>query len=115
MQHVTIATSSGLLWLLLVTHFLAGLTALLVGTVALAVAKGGKLHKQSGIVFTYAMIASGTLASVIGAYEGKTSMIYSGMFVVYLIFTATATVKTFSWYKRPLEIALMLFVFAYAG
>src|SRR4029077_15137910 len=45
MQHLTIATSSGIVWLTLVTHFGAALLALAAGTIALAVAKGGRLHK----------------------------------------------------------------------
>jgi len=67
LNHVTIATSSGLLWLTLVSHFGAGLIGLVAGTIALAVAKGGRLHKKSGMVFTFAMIAAGVLASVIAA------------------------------------------------
>jgi hypothetical protein len=114
-DHVTIATSSGLLWLFLVSHFSAGLIGLLSGTIALAVAKGGRLHKKSGIVFTFAMIASGVLASTIAVYEGKVPMIIAGMFVVYLIFTATTTVKPLSWAGRPPEIALMLFAFSFAA
>ena len=114
MGHVTIATSSGLVWLALVSHFAGGLIALVAGTIALAVAKGGRLHKQSGIVFTFAMIIAGLLASIIGQYEGKTGMVISGFFVVYLIFTATTTVKSLSWNTRPLQIGLMVLAFAFA-
>ena len=56
-------------------------------------------------MFTFAMIAAGVLASVIAAYEGKTSMIFGGLFVVYLIFTATTTVKPLSWSGRPMELS----------
>jgi len=42
-------------------------------------------------------------------------MIFGGMFVVYLIFTATTTVKPLSWTGRPLDIALMLFAFSFAA
>src|SRR5436189_289035 len=91
MNHLTIATSSGIVWLTLVTHFGAALLALLAGTIALAVAKGGRLHKQSGMVFTWAMITTGILASVLSAYEGKS--VVGGLFVCYLVFTATTTVK----------------------
>src|SRR5881409_599409 len=62
MQHLTIATSSGIVWLMLVCHFGAALIALVAGTIALSVAKGGRLHKRSGLVFTCAMIATGVLA-----------------------------------------------------
>lgn len=52
MNHVTIATSSGIVWLALVCHFGAALVGLVAGTIALSVAKGGRLHKLSGLVFT---------------------------------------------------------------
>ena len=52
MDKVSIATSSGGLWLALVTHFGSALIALVAGTIALVVAKGSRLHKKSGMVFT---------------------------------------------------------------
>jgi uncharacterized membrane protein len=113
MTRVTIATSSGPIWLALVTHFGAALLALAAGTVALSVAKGGRLHKQSGLVFTVAMITAGLLASIISAYEGKS--IFGGLFVVYLLFTAMTTVKPLSWSGRRLDIALMFFPFVFGG
>ena len=65
MRHFTIATSSGIVWLMLVCHFGAALISLVAGTIALSVAKGGRLHKRSGLVFTGAMIATGVLAAAI--------------------------------------------------
>jgi len=111
LNHVTIATSSGIVWLALVSHFGIALIALAAGTVALAVAKGGQLHKKSGIVFTYAMIATGLSAAAISAYEGKS--VVGGLFTAYLIFTATSTVKP-SWTRRALDVALMLLAFGFA-
>jgi hypothetical protein len=52
MGRVTFATSSGIVWLTLAVHFAAGLVSIVAGTIALSVAKGGRLHKQSGLVFT---------------------------------------------------------------
>ena len=66
MDRVTFATSSGVVWLALATHFVAGLVSLVAGTIALAVAKGGRLHKQSGLVFTWAMVVLGLTAVGIG-------------------------------------------------
>ena len=112
MNHLTIATSSGIVWLTLVTHFGAALLALLAGTIALAVAKGGRLHKQSGLVFTWAMITTGILASVLSAYEGKS--VVGGLFVCYLVFTATTTVKPLPRAGRGVAVGLMIFAFATA-
>jgi len=110
---LTIATSSGPIWLALVTHFGTALIAMVAGAIALSVAKGGRLHKQSGIVFAVAMGAAGLLASVLSAYEGKSTL--GGLFVVYLLLTATTTVKTFSWSGRRLDIAIMLFPLGFAA
>ena len=112
MDKVTIATSTGAIWLAIVTHFSAGLVALVTGTVALAVAKGGRMHKKSGIVFTVAMIVVGLLASLIYIYEGKSFI--GGIFVVYLVFTATTTVKKLPGTGRNLDIALMVLAFTMA-
>src|SRR5204862_1935446 len=112
MNHVTIATSSGVLWLTLVTHFGAALLALAAGTIALAVVKGGRLHKQSGIVFTWAMITTGILASVLSAYEGKS--VVGGLFVCYLVFTATTTVTPLPRAGPAVHVGLMIFAFATA-
>ena len=112
MNHLTIATSSGIVWLTLVTHFGAALIALAAGTIALAVAKGGRLHKQSGIVFAWAMITTGILASVLSAYEGKS--VVGGIFACYLVFTATTTVKPLPRARRGVDVALMILAFAMA-
>jgi hypothetical protein len=45
MDRVTFATSSGIVWLALTVHFAAGLVSIVAGTIALSVAKGGRLHK----------------------------------------------------------------------
>ena len=113
MDRVTIATSTGTLWLTVVSHFGMGLIALLSGTIALIVAKGGKLHKKSGIVFTVAMIGLGLSAAAIYAYQGKA--ITGGIFVVYLVFTAMTTVKPVPGSGRTLDIALMILAFGLAA
>ena len=42
MKHLTIATSSGIVWLMLVCHFGAALIALVAGTIALSTDLGGE-------------------------------------------------------------------------
>ena len=113
MNKITIATSSGALWLFLVVHFGAALIALIAGTVALSVRKGGKLHKKSGMIFVVGMIIAAVLASVISVYAGKS--VVGGIFVVYLIYTATTTVKPLPGSGRRMDIALMIMAFAFAS
>jgi hypothetical protein len=110
---ITIATSSGPLWLFLVIHFGTALVALLAGTVALSVAKGGKLHKKSGMIFVVSMIMAGLLASVISVYAGKS--VVGGIFVCYLIYTATTTVRPLPGSGRGMDIALMVMAFAFGA
>ena len=47
---------------LLILHIIAGSIGLLTDTVAMAVRKGGKLHRASGNVFTVAMLTLATSA-----------------------------------------------------
>ena len=114
MEKVTIATSSGFLWLGLVSHFASALIALVAGTIALLVAKGGKLHKKSGMVFTVAMGAAGALAIPIAAYEGNVGSVVGGILVVYFVYTAMTAVKPMPGTGGIVDVALMTVAFALA-
>ena len=113
MDKVTIATSTGALWLAITSHFGMGLIALVSGTIAIAVAKGGKLHKKSGLIFTIAMMGLGLTAA--GIYIATGRDFSGGVFVVYLVFTAMTTVKHVPGSGRTLDIALMIVAFACAA
>ena len=83
------------------------------GTVALSVAKGGRLHKSSGLVFSVSMILTGFLAAIISAYAGKS--VIGPIFVVYLIFIAVTTVKPLPGRGRSVDVALMIVAFWFAA
>src|SRR5690349_3676522 len=91
--HVTLATATGGLRLALLVHIGAGMVGLVTGFIALFVAKGGWLHRKSGMLFVYAMITMGVMASGIAAYEGKMSTVAGGPFTAYLVFTALTAVR----------------------
>jgi hypothetical protein len=112
MNKLTLASSFGAIWVILMVHFAAGLTALASGTVALATAKGGRLHKRSGIVFTWSMIVLGLLAAVMYIYKGQPWA--GGAFVMYLVFTGMTAVKPVAGGRR-LDVSLMLVAFVIAG
>jgi len=114
MDRVTFAASSGIVWLGLAVHFAAGLAAIIAGAIALSVTKGGQLHKRSGMAFTWAMIGLGLTAAVIGTYEMVPSQVFAGLLVVYLVFTAMATVKPLPGIGSRINVALMVLAFAYA-
>ena len=114
MDRVTFATSSGIVWLALSVHFAAGLVSIVAGAVALAVVKGGRLHRQSGLVFTWGMVVLGLTAAGIGIYENRPSQVFAGLLVTYLVFTAMTTVKPMPRIGRRADIALMVLAFGYA-
>ena len=113
MDRVTFATSSGIVWLALAVHFAAGLLSIVAGTIALSVSKGGQLHKQSALVFTWGMIALGLTAAAIGTYEKRPSQVFAGLLAAYLVFTAMTTVKPFPGIGQRVNIALMVLALGY--
>jgi hypothetical protein len=113
-DEVTFATSSGVLWLVLAVHFAAGLAAIVAGTIALAVTKGGRPHKQSGLAFTWAMVVLGLTAAGIGTYEDRPGQVFAGLLAAYLVFTAMTTVKPLPGIGRRVNVALMVLAFGYA-
>lgn len=114
MDRVTFATSAGVVWLALAVHFAAGLASIAAGAIALSAAKGGRLHKQSGMVFTWGMIVLGLTAAGIGTYEQRPGQVFAGLLASYLVFTAMTTVKPLPGIGRRADIALMIVAFAYA-
>lgn len=115
MDRVTFATSSGVVWLALAVHFAAGLVSIAAGSIALAVAKGGRLHKQSGVVFTWAMIVLGLTAAGIGVYENRPGQVFGGLLAAYLVFTAMTTVKPLPGIGQRVNVALMVLAFGYGA
>lgn len=115
MDRVTLATSSGVVWLALAIHFTAGLASIVSGTIALSAAKGGRLHRRSGMVFTSAMLVLGLTAAGIGAYESRPGQVFGGLLAAYLVFSAMTTVRPMPGIGRRLDVALMILVLALAG
>ncbi|HJU66045.1 MAG TPA: hypothetical protein VJ596_10220 [Gemmatimonadaceae bacterium] len=84
------------------------------GTIALSVAKGERLHKQTGLVFTWAMVVLGLTAAGIGTYEGRPGQVFGGLLAAYLVFTAMTTVKPLPGIGQRFNVALMLLAFGYS-
>jgi hypothetical protein len=86
--------------------------------IAIAVRKGGTWHRRAGLIFVYAMIATGITAGGISFYEGKASFVgglLTAYFVFYFVFTAYTTVKPIPGVGRRVNIALMVLAFTLAG
>jgi uncharacterized membrane protein len=105
-DRLTLATSTGLPFLFLAFHVGTGLVAIAAGFLGLAARKGGTWHRKSGLVFVYAMIATGLTAAGISAYEGKP--VTGGALTAYFVFTAYTAVKPLPGVSRRVDIALMV-------
>jgi uncharacterized membrane protein len=111
-DRLTLATSTGPPFLSLVFHVATGMIALVAGFLAVAVRKGGAWHRGSGLVFVYAMIATGITAAGIALYEGKPA---GGVVIVYFVFTAWIAVRPLTPASRRVHLAFMVMAFALAA
>lgn len=111
-DRLTLATSTGLPFLSLAFHVATGMIALVAGFIAVAVRKGGTWHRRSGIVFVWAMIATGITAAGIALYEGKPA---GGVLIVYFVLTAWTAVRPLPRAGRGVDMTLMVFAFALAA
>jgi uncharacterized membrane protein len=85
-------------------HILAGLIALLAGTVALYALKGAPLHRKSGLVFVAAMLVmSGTGALMAVFVEPDGVNVVAGLLTFYLVCTALLTVRPFEQAREVLQ------------
>jgi uncharacterized membrane protein len=112
-EHVTLATATGLPFVILAFHVAMGVAALSAGLIAIAARKGGTWHRRAGLVFVYTMIANGVTAAVISAYEGES--IGGGVLTVYLVFTAFTTVRPLPALGKGVDLALMALAFTFAA
>jgi uncharacterized membrane protein len=92
-------------------HILAGTLGLLTGYVALYAAKGGTVHKKSGMLFVYTMVTMCVFGMLIAMVTGVAPAINipAGVLTAYLVITALTTVHPSSVLgSRPSAIGLML-------
>jgi len=106
-DHVSLATATGAIRVALQSHFASGLIALVAGTVAIVVAKGGRWHRKAGMVFVIAMTAAGVIGAGVAIYEGKLTSVMAGGLVTYFTLTAFAAVRPIV-ADRRIVVPLML-------
>jgi uncharacterized membrane protein len=73
---------------LLILHILAGTVGLLSGTFAIAVRKGGCLHRASGNIFTVAMLTLASSALCLAIMKSQHGNIIGSIITFYMIATA---------------------------
>jgi uncharacterized membrane protein len=93
---------------LLPIHIIAAGIGLISGAIALAVGKGGRLHRLSGKIFVYAIFAMCATAVVSAVVKGQAVNVMAGSMTAYLAFTAITTVRPPSPGARRRDIALMM-------
>jgi uncharacterized membrane protein len=111
-DRLTLSTSTGLPFLVLAFHVATGIIALVAGFLAVAVRKGGAWHRRSGIVFVYAMLATGITAMGVALYEGKPA---GGVVIVYFVLTAWTAVRALPGAGRRVDVVLMVLAAALAA
>jgi len=95
--------------ILLPIHITAALLALVAGAVAMVAAKGGNLHRKSGMAFVICMLVMSSTGATIAAMEqnNRGSML-GGVLTFYLVSTGLLTVRREVGQVRGLLTALML-------
>ena len=100
----------------LVVHIFAGVLGLLFGYIALSVAKGGSVHRRTGVWFVYVMLVlcvTGLTIAVVRDVAPKINVPVS-LLTAYLIITALTTVRPPFAGSRGLAIGAMLVALAVA-
>lgn len=96
----------------LVVHVAAGACGLAAGFLALSVAKGGSLHRRSGLLFVYVMVVMALLGAAIAAAELAQGMrkpaldatVFMGVLTAYLVITGLTTVRPPGRWSRRLDL-----------
>ena len=91
--------------MLLPIHIAAGGLALVLGAVALFVKKGGNIHRQSGMLFVYAILVLGITAPMVARPGHVLSNGLGGLIAIYFVFTALTTVRPASRWTRVINVA----------
>ena len=98
---------------LLPVHVIAGVLAIATGFVALYAAKGGTLHRRSGMLFVYAMLVMSLSGAVVAiGHPGAVMNIPAGLITAYLVVTSLATLREPSPERDGAERAAMFAGFA---
>lgn len=94
----------------LFAHIIAGGVGILSGFVALYAMKGAQLHRKSGTVFVYAMIAMALLGATMAVVRNKAPAgnVPVAFLTVYLVITALTTVRPRAAGSRRLDFGFMV-------
>lgn len=101
--------------LALILHIGGGSLGLVSGTVALSFRKGGLAHRWAGNVFFVSMLTMSAVAAVVAPFTARPSNTVGGIFTVYLVATAWATVRRKEGAVGRFEVGAFLFALGAAA
>ena len=92
-------------------HILAGVLALVFGSVALYAAKGASLHRKSGMLFVYAMVTMSLTGALVAALNsgGLSVSVLAGLLTFYFVSTSLLTVRPRVRASHLIDAGAMLF------
>jgi hypothetical protein len=94
--------------IILPIHVVAGGLAIVLGAVALAVKKGGMIHRRSGLRFVYAMLVMGISASILEFLESAAATnLVAALLALYFVGTALTTARPVSRWTRIINVAAL--------
>jgi uncharacterized membrane protein len=95
--------------MLLPIHIVAGGFAVVLGGIALVAAKGGPVHRRSGMMFVYAMLTMGISGSVLALRQSLTNAnVLGGFMSAYFVVTALTAVRPPSAWTRGLNVSALV-------
>jgi uncharacterized membrane protein len=106
---------SGILWI----HIAAGLVALVCGTVAAILRKGGGAHGAAGTGFCVAMLVLGITAAILSPFKSPPESPVSGLMVCYFVATAWMAARRRSgvpgWFEKIACVLILAMAAAIIG
>jgi len=100
---------------LLPVHITAGLIGIASAYVALYALKGADLHRKSGMVFVYSMLAMAASAAVMAWLNTERINTSMGILTLYMVMTGLLTVRRGALDSRRTNVAFMLMAVAVGG
>jgi uncharacterized membrane protein len=102
--------TQGIVPFIVPAHILAGMLALVFGYVALFATKGASLHRRTGMLFVYAMVAMSLSGALMDALNNRriTVNVVAGLVTFYFVLTALLTVRPRLPESRRIDVITVL-------
>ena len=100
---------------ILALHVGGGVVGVLSGGLAIAVRKGGSLHRMAGHVFFVAMLIMSGIGTIVSPFLPNWSNVVAGLFTFYLVATAWMTVRRPAGAVGAFEVGAFVFAGAAAA